>query len=616
MTLALLLACVDPTLYAEPPVLETHVDDWRDEVIYQVMIDRFANGDVNNDYNANTLDDEVLARYMGGDYQGVIDNVDYLNNLGVTAVWISPVVVNVEEDAGVSSYHGYWTQDFTGVNPHFGDLVKLREMVDVLHDNGIVVILDIVVNHVGQLFFYDINRNGIADTTQYGSGTREDDQLSIVMEWDPAYDERGIQGWTSLGESGPAPLEWVYMPEINRMPPPDGFHDDSWYNARGRVTDWNTRHQVEKGDFPGGLKDLDTLNPDTQEALIEVFTYWIEQTDIDGFRIDTLKHVENDFWQEFAPAIRQNALAMGKERFLMFGEAFDGSDELIGSYTCDTRTDQLGWYPNESEDGNYVGCSHPQNGGGQDYQGVDSVFYFSQKFRIYDDVFKYGGPTSEIEELLTLRDANYGQTPKTHGAGQAPRDILVNFIDNHDIPRFLYDQPSVPALKNALFYLLTQDGIPCIYYGTEQAFEGGNDPANREPLWWSGYGQDGDLFVHIATLNKLRAAYEPLRRGDMQVRWSTERVDGESDAGIFAFERSTDEASVLVVLNTHDDQTSETGFDGYRMATSFASGTALVEVFPKSSDRTFTVDSGGEVVIDVVPRGGVVLVPEDEVIPY
>ncbi|MCP4810597.1 MAG: alpha-amylase [Proteobacteria bacterium] len=615
MTLLLTLACVDPTLYAESPVLETHVDDWRDEVIYQLMVDRFANGDVNNDYNAS-LNPDVMARYMGGDYQGVIDNVDYLVDLGITSVWISPAVVNVEEDAGVASYHGYWTQDFMGVNPHFGDLAKMREMVDVLHDNGILVILDIVANHVGQLFFYDINRNGQADTTQYGSG-REDDALSMIMEWDPAYDERGIQAWTSLGESGPAPLGWVYMPEINRMPPnPGAFYSDNAYNRRGRVTDWGVRHQVEKGDFPGGLKDLDTLNPDVQQALIDSFTWWIVETDIDGFRIDTLKHVENDFWQEFAPAIRQNALANGKEKFLMFGEAFDGSDALIGSYTCDTRSEKLGWYPDESSDGEIVGCDHPDNAGGEPYEGVDSVFNFSQKFQVFDDVFKYGAATSNIEALYAERDNHFGQVPKTNGAGQAPRDILVNFIDNHDIPRFLYDNPSPAALKSAIFYLLTEDGIPCVYYGTEQAFEGGNDPANREPLWWSGYDQNGDLFLHTKSLIALRKAYEPLRRGDFQVRWASERVDNEEDAGIFAFERATEDASVLVVVNTHDDQTSETRFDVYPMATSFPQGTTLVEVWPEGSDRTFTVGSGGEVTIDVGPRGGSVLVPEADVISY
>ena len=95
--------------------------DWREQVIYQIMVDRFADGDVDNDYN---VEPSVPGRYHGGDWQGIIDRLDYLEALGVTALWISPVVKNVEDDAGFHSYHGYWTQDFLRPNAHFGDLTK------------------------------------------------------------------------------------------------------------------------------------------------------------------------------------------------------------------------------------------------------------------------------------------------------------------------------------------------------------------------------------------------------------------------------------------------------------------------------------------------------------
>ena len=100
--------------------------DWRDEVIYQLLVDRFADGDLNND---DSVVPGALGRYQGGDWQGVIDHLDYLKTLGVTTLWISPVVRNVETDANFDGYHGYWQQDFTHVNPHFGDLAKLRELV-------------------------------------------------------------------------------------------------------------------------------------------------------------------------------------------------------------------------------------------------------------------------------------------------------------------------------------------------------------------------------------------------------------------------------------------------------------------------------------------------------
>jgi glycosidase len=124
------------------------------------------------------------------------------------------------------------------------------------------------------------------------------------------------------------------MPEIIRVPPntPE-FHNDEWYNRMGRTVSWDSDYQVVKGDFPGGLKDLDTTKTDVRNALISVFQYWISAINIDGFRIDTIKHVEHEFWQVFTPAMRDYAKSLGKENFFIFGEAFDGNDELLGSFT-------------------------------------------------------------------------------------------------------------------------------------------------------------------------------------------------------------------------------------------------------------------------------------------
>ncbi|TNE84456.1 MAG: alpha-amylase [Deltaproteobacteria bacterium] len=573
MPLLALFGCYDPSQYAESPQLTTEVEDWRDEVIYQLLVDRFANGDLNNDYNV-TENPEALARHMGGDYRGIIEEVDYLVELGVTTVWVSPIVVNVEEDAGVAGYHGYWTQDFKGVNPHFGDLAEFREMVQVLHDHDIKVVLDIVVNHVGQLFYYDINRNGQPDQTVFGAGSQDPndttDPIEIISEWDPAYDGRGVQAWTSLGESGPAPLGWVNLPGLNRVPPlPAEFHNDSWYNRRGRVTDWNVEQQVEKGDFPGGLKDLDTLNPEVVAALIDVFQYWIVETNIDGYRIDTVKHVEHSFWQQFNPAMRQAALDGGKENFLQFGEVFDGDDALIGSYTFDGE--------------------------------LDSLFYFSHKFQVFDDIFKRGGPTQSIQRLYAERATNYHNAPHADGIGLSPQEAMVTFIDNHDIPRFLYDQPEPAALKAALGYLLTMDGIPCIYYGTEQGFAGGNDPANREPLWGSGFATDGELFTWTRDLIALRKEHVALRRGGFEVRWVSDRVNGEEDAHIAAFERVHADERLLVVINTAGAGAAHTSFGGSDMPVGFAPGTTLRAVFPEGDTRTWTVSGSGTVRVEAQP---------------
>lgn len=553
-----------------------HVDDWRDEVIYQLLTDRFANGDAATDHR---IEPSALARYQGGDWQGIIDQLDYLEDLGVTSLWISPIVLNVDHDAGFDAYHGYWAVDLERLNPHFGDLATLRAFVRAAHDRGMSVILDIVTNHLGQVFYYDINNNGQPDDTLIGGGERS--PLTRITEYDPDYDPRGIQGYTSLGESGPAPIRFFDMPDIFRVPPnPPLFQDPTVYNRRGRVTDYGIREQVLYGDFPGGLKDLNTEDQRVRDEMVRVYTNWILTTDIDGFRIDTLKHVDDGFWRDFAPRIRQNLSAAGKTNFFMFGEAFDGDDALIGSYT------QPGM--------------------------LDSVFYFSHKFWVFGDVFTREGPTTQISRLYDQRDTNYSSEPQVGGIGARPRDVLVNFIDNHDVPRFLYDRPDaggLDALRSALAYLLTEDGIPCLYYGTEQDFAGGNDPANREPLWWSGYATDGTTFQWVARLTRIRRGYDAFTHGSFDVVWATDRVADESDAGIIAFERRIDAGEyALVVINTQGRHASRTSFEGEVMATSQPAGTVLVDIL--SSER-FTVGAGGTLDVEV----GTVVVDEDPATP-
>jgi len=641
--------------------------DWRDQVIYQIVVDRFANGDPNNDYNVAP---SVPARYHGGDWQGIIDKLDYLQNLGVTTLWISPVVKNTEEDAGFASYHGYWTQDFLRPNPHFGDLYKLREMVDAAHAKGMLVILDVVTNHVGQLFYYDINGNGQPDDSLSGGGQSHtcvqicdnpsrasecspDEQIYCdegrnyferIIEWDPEFDPRGVQGWSSLGFSGPAKVRFTDWPESNRVPPPrppawfgwpqdkSWFDDPAWYHRMGRVYVWwhessyskeFVRQQETLGDFPGGLKDLDTDDDDVKDALSRVFEYWIEAADFDGFRIDTIKHIDRPedspnvrgFWGVFTDRMRAKAKALGKENFFIFGEAFDGNDQLIGSYT-QGGTDAAGRFGR-----------------------FDSVFYFSAKYRVIDAVFKQGQPTRNIECMYNSRTGRnpgdawcqgqgYPAGPTFGGVahaasadggiGLSPQQVPVNFLDNHDLPRFLFDA-SAETLRVSLAYLFTWDGIPCLYYGTEQAFHGGVDPANREDMWLGNPDQGlapfdtGNApFALVRDLIAVRKAHVALRRGDVQIKWSVQQPGARRDAGIFAFERAAEGDKVLVVLNA-STQTSEacapTGEGGACLVTSFAPGTVLRDLAPESDGATFTVGAGGTLTVSVGPQRARILAP-------
>jgi glycosidase len=199
----------------------------------------------------------------------------------------------------------------------------------------------------------------------------------------------------------------------------------------------------------------------------------------------------------------------------------------------------------------------------------------------------------------------------------------VNFIDNHDVPRFLFQftragdarfEEGRRRLRAALAYLLTQDGIPCIYYGTEQDFSGGNDPANREDLWATGYRTDGETFRWTARLTALRRRYPALRRGSFALRWTTDRTGSEQDAGIVAFERATPDGQyALVVVNSRDkrSETSATSLGFGTMSVSQAPGTRLVDVL--GDGAPVTVGSGGSVVVSVGPFGAAVYVPEAQV---
>jgi glycosidase len=585
-------ACVSVPASGQQPVLATHVQDWRDEVIYQLLVDRFADGDVNND---DAIQPGALARYQGGDWRGIEDHFDYLQALGVTTIWLSPVIKNIETDADVDAYHGYWAQDLTKTNPHFGDLAALRSMIASAHDRGMKVVLDIVVNHMGQVFFYDMNLNGKPDI--YISGTGGSSPVTRISEFDPDWDARGVQAFTSLGNDGRAPILFIHDPTINRVPPEPGILGTAAaYHGLGRILDYNDENQRLHGDFPGGLKDVATEVPEVRATMVDAYAKWVELADFDGFRIDTVKHVEHEFWQVFCQAVRQRLAAQGKQNFLMFGEAFDGDDKLLGSYTV----------PGE----------------------LDSVFYFSQHYQVFQNVFenahdpKSQGGTQQIADLWAQRDgtngvtSNYGTAPQANGALVAPNKLLVNFLDNHDVARFLFDAAGdVAALRNALTLLFTEAGIPNLYYGTEQEFAGGNDPANREVLWNTGFPATGDTFTHIAKLARLRRAYPALRRGDTTVRWASTHVAAEDDAGIFAFERTGGDAGAsyaLVVLNTNEAKASVTALADKTMPTAQAPGTVLVDVLDPAL-ATYTVDAASALRVSVAAQKAMILVPQSQV---
>ena len=355
-----------------------------------------------------------------------------------------------------------------------------------------------------------------------------------------------MQAIATDGYAGRAPIIFLNDPATNTVPPePAILQKASSYHGMGHILNWNDQWQSQHGDFTGGLKDLNTESPAVQQALEQAYENWVVQADFDGFRIDTIKHVDYGFWSYFLPTIRSNLAAKGKRNFYIFGESFDGHDDLDGSYTL-----------------------APKNGT-KAAAAFDGVTYFPQLFTVYDGVFanaKLGGQqgTNVIETLWKARYTNYSDQPQTNGIvnasgkGVPPTEALVNFLDNHNVGRFLFtSQGDKAALRTALVLNMTAQGVPCLYYGTEQDFSGGNDPANREVMWTvqpTPYDTTGTTYTWFQTLARIRKAYVALRQGLTTVRWSTSHVGSEQDAGIFAFERTGGDAGTqyaLVVINTN-----------------------------------------------------------------
>jgi len=485
-------------------------DDWRDENIYFIFLDRFNDGDpANNNVDPEQAYDATNSRGIhGGDFKGIQDKLDYIKALGATAIWITPIPKNV----GWSSYHGYGAHDFSQVAPHWGTEADLSNMVAAAHARGIRVILDIVVNHAG-------NRISSA-----------------------------VEGWARYNEAG-YNLRWT--DETNRYPAP--FDSTEYFHNYGHIQSYSDPQQI-LGELHG-LDDLRTETDYVRTNMVNIYTRWIDAADLDGFRLDTVKHVDMGFWQTFNPAIRAHAAAVGKTNFFQFGEVLDGGDGLCGLYT---GTKAGGAFAN------------------------DSVLDYPLYFKINRVFAKAEGSTKEIADRYDALAANYDA---------AAQSRLVTFLDNHDQPRFLSAEiakGNTNRLALALTFLYSSLGIPCLYYGTEQAFDGGHDPNNREDMFAGQFEQGpsrGDnfdmthpLFLHVQMLNNFRRLYPSLRRGSQVNLWSD-----ASGPGLFAYARRLGTEEVFVVLNTAGSSRTLTN-----LPTTCAPGTVLVNLFDTNETITVT----------------------------
>jgi glycosidase len=559
-------------------------DAWEDQVLYFLMLDRFSNGDERG-YRGNDgrlvaagsiapfepgdaesavgTEAEAAAwreaggRWVGGTLAGLTSKLGYLARLGVTAIWVSPVFKQV---AFQPTYHGYGIQNFLDVDPHFGTADDLRDLARVAHEHGIRVILDIILNHTGNVFAYDADRYPTDD----GHGGQ-------VM--DPRWDGHPyrVRGFRDAGGDPSLPFGPVDLGAFPRAWPdgalwPGELQDAATFSRRGRISNWDHDPEFLEGDFldlknvtlgeraldATGREEPDQYRPSPALAhLIAIYRWWIAFADLDGFRIDTVKHMELGATRIFASAIHEFATSIGKERFFLVGEITGGrvrayttleQTGLDAALGIDDIPDRLEWL--------VKGYREPAE---------------------YFDLFR--------NSLLVRKDSHTWF-----------RDKVVTLYDDHDQvrkgdakARFRADALGKRLALNALALNATTLGIPCIYYGSEQGFDGqgrgdGADRYIREAMFGGAFGafrsrdrhcfdEDGPLYRELAAVLTLRRQRLALRRGRQYLRpisgngvdFGTPRLFGRELRSIVPWSRIFVDDEVLLAINT-DPQSATTAW--------------------------------------------------------
>ncbi|EJF62461.1 alpha-amylase [Dichomitus squalens LYAD-421 SS1] len=372
-------------------VFAASADDWRKRSIYQVIIDRYAlpkGADL-------TKCDPAQQAFCGGTWNTLKDNLDYIQDAGFTAVWISPVSQNYEGPRTPygDPYHGYWIADASQLNSRFGSADDLKALSDELHRRGMYLMVDVVVNNVMGL------KTDLSDLSTY--------MFKDKSQYHPY-----------------CPIQWG--------------------NTTSEQNCW-------LGDTNVTLPDVNTQDP----SVVSAYTSWIQalvkEFNIDGLRIDAAKHVNIDFWPQFC----------GAAGVYCIGEVFDADAGQALQYQGPQALDAILNYPM--------------------YNALVSAFAI---------------PGAQNMSALT------DMVSQIKSKSKDPT-LLGNFLEDQDVPRWASISVDPQSMWNAMTFNFMSDGIPIVYYGQEQGFNGNADPYNREPLWPSGYANTSSYQL-IQKLNQLR----------------------------------------------------------------------------------------------------------------
>src|SRR3954452_8747213 len=513
------------------------------EQFYFVMTDRFANGTTANDQGGLTggrlvtgYDPTHKGFYHGGDLKGLISKLDYIKGLGTTAIWLTPSFVNkpVQGPPGqeTAGYHGYWITDFTHIDPHLGTNADMRALVDAAHKHGMKLFFDVITNHTADVIDYAQKQYSYISksTAPYkdANGAPFDDRDYVNQTFPPM----NAQSF---------PYTPVFdKPSDATAKTPAWLNDVTLYHNRGDST--YAGESATYGDF-SGLDDLFTERPEVLHGMEDIYRAWVDMG-IDGFRIDTAKHVNTEFWQQFSPAMLDEAHRIGTKKFFMFGEVFDADPAFQSIYSTAARL------PATLDFGFQQNAVAVANGG--------ATTYLSKL---------YAG-----DDYYTDTDSNAYDLP--------------TFLGNHDMGRIgRFVDGSLPRDEFAHALMYTLRGQPVIYYGDEQGFvgDGGDQDARQDmfPSQVASYNDDpiiggptgssarydktATMYRYIGGLSALRKRYPALADGAQTTRFA-------SDApGIFAVSRvdRRERVEYLVVANNADTSKTAT-FSTYTPSTRFS----------------------------------------------
>ncbi|MBP7829489.1 MAG: hypothetical protein KA248_06190 [Kiritimatiellae bacterium] len=562
--------------------------DWRSIAVYQFITDRFCDGAPSNNGEGGDLYKHNMRH--GGDFKGVTARLDYIKSLGFQAVWISPIFINATNG---TDYHGYAQLDFTVLDPRFGTLQDLRDLTTEAHKRGMYVIVDIVVNHMGNLLefvgapgpcvpfkFYtdEYQLKWKNSAVQY-----EDFKFNNSYFWGrycPIHDSDGhLVNNHSWGNS-----YWLSDFHHNgslaaENCPQGGSYGDSWACHLGKIY--------------GTMDDLRTTHPNVQDKIMAMTKALIASTDIDGIRMDTPMQVPLEFFKKWCPAVKAHANTLGKNNFLIFGEFFCSRGRAANMIGRGRTPDQHG-KPLTFIDSTYT------MDGGINYPLYNEFFQPAVKGQINGKLNQ-----CKVQIEADTKDVYDFYNPVV---GES-RYLMYNFFNNHDKWRMVHATDGFKKTDLAAGILAFWPGVPTYYYGDEQGFCSAGSALDgwaREDMmtskaWYNvGTGQLGvspnpavqdnfDMcnphYLHVQKCMNIRRQYPALRNTDeLYERWCQSKAGN----GIYAYTRvwSTDKKYwALVVFNTWSQALNAGGSLG-DFWTGWGSGDVIVNAFNPSEKYT------------------------------